>query len=384
MSKKARVIAFYLPQFHPVPVNDKYWGKGFTEWTNVAKAKPIYKGHYQPRIPADLGFYDLRIPEVREAQAKLAREAGVEGFCYWTYWFGNGEKVLEMPLAEVIKTKKPDFPLCIGWANHDWSNKTWEKSGRFHKDVVFLKQKYLGKEDYTAFFNYLLPVFKDKRYMTVDGKPIFYIYDPEAIPPEQEKLFVETFRTLAKQEGFKDMYFVGRADPMAHIVIGKQKEQLAEARKRYEDMLKRGYDAVNSVSFRRAEVLAEGVSKRIRMKIGKLITGSEKQMYDYGKIMDNYYMDEDKLDFVHPQLVPGKDRSPRSGKNARIYTDSTPEKFRKSVREAVELIKDKPLEKRLLFLNSWNEWGEGAYMEPDLKFGHGYLDALRAEIEDDD
>ena len=126
-TKKARVIALYLPQYHPVAENDKYWGKGFTEWTNVAKAKPLFKGHDQPRIPADLGFYDLRLPQVRKEQAELAKEAGIEGFCYWHYWFGNGKEVLQMPFDEVVKSGEPDFPFCLGWANHDWTTKTWEK-----------------------------------------------------------------------------------------------------------------------------------------------------------------------------------------------------------------------------------------------------------------
>ena len=125
MQKKARVIAFYLPQFHPIKENDEWWGKGFTEWTNVGKAKPLFKGHYQPRVPADLGYYDLRMPEVREAQADMAREAGIEGFMYWHYWFGNGKQILERPFNEVLSSGKPDFPFCLGWANHSWTRRTW-------------------------------------------------------------------------------------------------------------------------------------------------------------------------------------------------------------------------------------------------------------------
>ncbi|MBQ4029820.1 MAG: glycoside hydrolase family 99-like domain-containing protein, partial [Prevotella sp.] len=172
---KARVIAYYLPQFHPIPENDKYWGKGFTEWTNVAKARPLFRGHYQPRIPADLGFYDLRMPEVREAQAELAREAGIEGFCYWHYWFGHGKRLLERPFNEVVASGKPDFPFCLAWANHDWTTKTWEKGV---KDGMIAEQLYLGKEDYRLHFNTLLPAFKDHRYIRIDGKPLFVIYDP--------------------------------------------------------------------------------------------------------------------------------------------------------------------------------------------------------------
>ena len=147
---EARIIANYLPQFHPIPENDKFWGKGFTEWTNVAKAKPFFKGHYQPRIPADLGFYDLRLPEIREQQAQLAREAGVEGFCYWHYWFGNGKQLLERPFQEVVASGKPDFPFCLCWANHDWSNKSWKKDSKL--DAMIAKQEYLGEKDHTEHF----------------------------------------------------------------------------------------------------------------------------------------------------------------------------------------------------------------------------------------
>ena len=146
----ARVIAYYLPQFYPIPENDEYWGKGFTEWTNVAKAKALFKGHYQPRIPADLGFYDLRVPEVREQQAQLARESGIEGFCYWHYWFGNGKRLLDRPFKEVLQSGKPDFPFCLSWANHSWTTATWENGGN---NKMIVEQKYLGDEDYIMHFN---------------------------------------------------------------------------------------------------------------------------------------------------------------------------------------------------------------------------------------
>ena len=150
-NKKARVIAFYLPQFHPIPENDKWWGKGFTEWTNVAKAKPLFKGHYQPHIPADLGFYDLRLPEVREQQAQMAREAGIEGFCYWHYWFSHDKKLLERPFQEVLQSGKPDFPFCLGWANHNWTNKSWEAGTRQQKDMTLMKMVY-SEDEYIQHF----------------------------------------------------------------------------------------------------------------------------------------------------------------------------------------------------------------------------------------
>src|SRR6476620_2581656 len=164
-----RVIAYYLPQFHPVPENDQWWGKGFTEWTNVAKAKPLFKGHDQPKLPADLGYYDLRIPEVREEQANMAKSFGIEGFCYWHYWFGNGKQLLEKPFQEVLKSGNPDFGFCLAWANIRWGGVAY---GDLYERIL-MEQEYPGVEDYTRHFNELLPAFQDKRYMRIDNKPIF-------------------------------------------------------------------------------------------------------------------------------------------------------------------------------------------------------------------
>ena len=172
---KARVIALYLPQFHPIPENDKWWGPGFTEWTNVVKAKPLFKGHVQPKVPADLGFYDLRLPETREKQAELARQAGIEGFCYYHYWFG-GKQVLERPFNEVVESGKPDFPFCLCWANHTWSNKTWNRKSAIQQNSVLIEQTYPGYEDDVQHFLSLLPAFKDERYIRLDGKPVFFLY----------------------------------------------------------------------------------------------------------------------------------------------------------------------------------------------------------------
>ena len=177
MSKKARLIALYLPQFHTIPENDKWWGEGFTEWTNVKRAKPSFEGHYQPRIPGELGYYNLLDADIKEKQAQLAREAGIEGFCYYHYWFGNGKQLLEKPFQQVIESGKPDFPFCLCWANHTWSNKTWEKSSSLVKESILMEQQYGGIEDYTEHFYSLLNAFKDSRYIKIDGRLVFMIYD---------------------------------------------------------------------------------------------------------------------------------------------------------------------------------------------------------------
>ena len=167
-SLKARAIAFYLPQYHPIKENDEYWGKGFTEWTNVVKSKPLFKEHQQPKLPADLGLYDLRVPEVRKQQADMARAYGIEAFCYWHYWFGNKKRVLERIFEEVLESGEPDFPFCLGWANESWS-------GKWHgmDDDIMLEQSYPSTADMVDHFYTLLPAFRDKRYFTVDGKPLF-------------------------------------------------------------------------------------------------------------------------------------------------------------------------------------------------------------------
>lgn len=378
MKTKARVIAFYLPQYHPVDVNDKYWGKGFTEWTNVAKAKPCYHGHYQPQIPADLGFYDLRLPEVREAQAEMARNVGIEGFCYWYYRFNKNKRILEMPITEIMRLHKPDFPFCIGWANHDWSNKTWKKSKFYSKEITFLKQEYLGEEDYKAYFEEVLPMFKDDRYIKIDGKPLFYIYDPDAIP--DIRLFIKLWNQLADEAGFEGVFFVCRADSCGKAPVVFNKKFLEQGLTRYKHYIDQGFNAVNSYSFRRAEVLAEGYFRKVLKQVKRRVLGHALNRCDYEKVMDNLYTEEDKLDYVFPTIMPRHDRTPRSGNNANLYSNSTPVKFEKAVRTAIDIVSHKKDEHKIIFLDSWNEWGEGAYMEPDLVYGHQYLEALKKEL----
>lgn len=377
--RKARVIAFYLPQFHPTPENDKWWGKGFTEWTNVGKAKPLFKGHYQPRVPADLGYYDLRMPEIREAQAEMAREAGVEGFCYWRYWFGGGKELLERPFNEVLASGKPDFPFCLGWANESWSNKSWEVGTRQMKESLLMEQVY-DVEDYKKHFNAVLPALKDKRYMTVDGKPLFFIFKPLAIPAARE--FIDLWQTMAKENGLKGIYFVGlrqNMDPEDQTITGTfYKRAMNLGAQKYKQVLDLGFDAVNSRGFYRAEYYVRDSWEVIRRWIvRKVFHRFAISTCQHAEINKYFYIVEDKWDNVYPTLVPNWDRSARSGEKARIYVGSTPELFRKQLLQALSLVEKRDDEHKILFLQSWNEWAEGNYVEPDLKFGHGYLNVLR-------
>ena len=373
---RARVIAYYLPQYHPVPENDKFWGKGFTEWTNVAKAKPLFRGHYQPQIPADLGFYDLRLSEVREAQADLAREAGIEGFCYWHYWFGNGKKVLDMPFNEVLKSGRPDFPFCLGWANHSWTTKTWEKGKSFTSETMIFEQLYPGDEDYTAHFYDVLPAFRDHRYITVEGKPLFVIFDPDAFKDATH--FMKLWNELAKKNGLKGVYFVGRCDALPEMSLKSIRKIDQLTKPRYENMLKRGYDGINSVTLKYAEFKATGVlHKAVHSFMRKYFGGWVLDKYKYGDIMKHFITPEDYMDRIYPQLIPRRDRSPRSGRKAMIYYNSTPGLFEIAAENAVKCVEKRDMDHRLIFLNAWNEWGEGAYMEPDIRYGKKYIETLR-------
>ena len=380
---KARVIAYYLPQYHPIPENDEWWGKGFTEWTNVAKATPLFKGHYQPKVPADLGFYDLRMAETRRMQAELAKEAGVEGFCYWHYWFSSKKQLLERPFNEVLKSGEPDFPFCLGWANHSWTSKTWEKGKSRVGDSMLLQQTYDPK-DYVIHFNEVLPAFKDQRYITVDGCPLFVIFDPDALPVD----FIPCWNKLATENGLNGIHFVGIMSNLSGFRIepdGKKVHYMVQADEsavsRYESVLKKGFSAVNSRGVFRAEMKVKGRWHKYYVEIMKRLFGIDVlNTFDYKKIIRHLFVAEDKWDNVYPTILPNWDRTARSGKKAAIYVDSTPENFELHLKDALELIKDKAPEHRILFLQSWNEWAEGNYVEPDLKFGHGYLDVLKKNI----
>lgn len=363
-----RIIAIYLPQYHPIPENDEVWGKGFTEWVNVAQARPLFKGHYQPRIPADLGFYDLRMPEVREAQAELARNAGIEGFMYWQYYFGNGKKLLERPFEEVLASGKPDFPFCLGWANHSWQTKTWKRDASLKEGkTMIMEQRYDGEQQYIDHFMYNLPAFKDKRYMTVDGKPIFAIWNPMD-HSEQIALLIKIWRKLALENGLKGIHFVGSCNGITSCK---------------DDVVKLGFDAVYMV---RNQVAINGGTQwtfkhRLRNWIEKKTNCSIfLDKMNFAKVYKLLSPKEVREENVYPVLLCGYDRSPRAGRKAQILYNFTPETWRLHIREVLELIKNKKSENNIVFLKSWNEWGESNYIEPDRKYGTAMLDVLKDEL----
>jgi len=356
MNRLVRPIAFYLPQFHPISENDEWWGKGFTEWTNTAKAKPMFRGHYQPHIPADLGFYDLRLPETRIAQAQLADEYGIEAFCYYHYWFA-GKRLLEKPFNEVLQSGEPNFPFCICWANHSWRG-IWSMGDR---NRILIEQTYPGFDDHQAHFDTLLPAFKDRRYIKVDGKPLFVIYHPMRIPGVNE--VTDFWRNIAVKSGLNGLHLVGITDKSNWIP------------QQY------GFDA--SLAKDNLPEVRDWVSKRTPVKW--LVNKYKKRngrptIYSYKKVLLEWLQDGIINIADYPCLVPNWDNTPRAGADGLVLNGSTPELFRIFLKKAIEVLQNKPLERRIIFIKSWNEWAEGNHLEPDLKFGKGYLEVIREEI----
>lgn len=364
MNNKIRVIAFYLPQFHPISENDKWWGKGFTEWTNVGKAKALFKGHYQPRVPADLGYYDLRVSETRKAQADMARKYGIEGFLYWHYWFGNGKRLLERPFNEVLKSGEPDFPFALAWANETWKGFAHGLKNR----ETLIEQLYLGTEDYRAHFDEILPALKDSRYIKIDGKPLFVIYKPYQLPNARE--FTNLWQELAIENGFEGIHFVAQVQAV--------KDHVKSERQTIEDLIKQGFSAVNFVRttgyFEQRSLLERIIHRFWRILMHRPAIGN------YRKCSMYFSNENDSIEEVIPSIIPGWDHTPRSSYDGLVLDNSTPNLFQAHIRKVFERISKKKVEKQIVFIKSWNEWAEGNYMEPDRKWGTKYLEVLKDEL----
>lgn len=354
--KNVRTIAFYLPQYYPTSENDIWWGKGFTEWTNVRRAKPLFKGHYQPKIPADLGYYDLRNPEVRIQQAQMAKNAGIEGFCYWHYWFA-GRRLLDRVFREVIESGSPNYPFCLCWANHSWYAKTWDPQ---IPDKLLIEQTYPGREDYEEHFYAMLPAFKDSRYIKVDGKLLFGVYAPMDIP--NTELFISKWNQLAKENGLNGFYFVG----------------FTFDKKEIDPILQKGFDSVTIDYIKEAYKslpLLENIFLRLRRKFFRIpIRLSYRRYMDC--LLENYSVQAN----VHPCILPNFDHSPRSAYRGCILTGSTPKEWGKLCKQIFCRVNGRTNQRNLVFVKAWNEWGEGNYLEPDLRYGLGYLDELKKVI----
>jgi hypothetical protein len=341
------IIASYLPQYFPIPENDNWHEPGFTEWTNVTKAKPLFPGHYQPKLPGELGIYDLRVEATRIAQANLARQYGVTSFCFWHYWFGNGKKILNFQIESTLNSKEPDFPFCLGWANESWY-------GIDHgvKNRMLIEQLYPSHEDYEDHFYYCLKFFQDPRYTRINGAPLFMIYKPMKF--DGIKSFIDLWQGLAKKNQLPSIYFIGQTQ-FSHDI---------------EPLMRLGFSAVNTVRLR--DVTTKGK--------GPIIKGLSKlfgfpQIFKYSKAASYFIQEEEEKEYVIPTIIPNWDHTPRTGNKGTVLVQSNPAEFERLTCRAVRAVENK--KNKIIFIKSWNEWGEGNYLEPDRLFKRAYLEALK-------
>ncbi|MBU6276583.1 MAG: glycoside hydrolase family 99-like domain-containing protein [Planctomycetes bacterium] len=336
--RRARLVAFYLPQFHPIPENDAWWGRGFTEWTNVTKALPLFPGHEQPHLPADLGYYDLRVPETRAAQAELARAHGIEAFCYWHYWF-EGRRLLERPFAEVLGSGEPDFPFCLAWANETWSRR-WLGEEK----EILLKQTYSAADE-ERHARWLVEAFADRRSLRVHGRPVFLVYRPLDLP--EPRRFTDVVRRACALSGI--------ADP---LLLGISSHHRADYRSA-------GFDG--NVEFEpQLGVIPDPLGDGL--KVHDYAASRARMAHARGSSA------------AHPCIMVSWDNTPRRGANGIVFTGATPAAFEAGLREMIDSVQHQPAEERLVFVNAWNEWAEGNHLEPCLRHGRGYLEAVRRAV----
>lgn len=364
MPSDKRLIAINLPQFHPFKENDEWWGKGFTEWTNVVKARPRFKGHYQPHLPADTGFYDLRLPEAREMQAKMARKYGIYGFCYYHYWF-NGKQLMERPVNDILASGKPDFPFMLCWANENWT-RAWDGGEK----EILIEQHY-SKEDDIAHMEYLCEnVFSDPRYIRIDNRPFFVIYRPELFPNIKES--IQIWRETAAK--FKMNLYLGfmRADD-----VSRQK------------ILDTGFDV--SIDFQPHFTYVHPhkwwLDKQVwtnlfRVKILRTTTKVFPTLIDYSEYVEheiNFFNQHIK---EFPCITPSWDNSPRRpSNNYWAFTNSTPKTYSFWLRNILDKFIPFSKEENFIFINAWNEWAEGNHLEPDQKWNLSYLEETKKQLD---
>jgi glycosyltransferase involved in cell wall biosynthesis len=345
-----RLIAFYLPQFHPIPENDKWWGKGFTEWTNVKSVTPQFVGHYQPRVPGELGYYDLRSKEVQRRQVELAKLYGISGFCFYLYWFG-GKRLLELPVQNYLENQELDLPFCVCWANENWSRR-WD--GLNNK--ILMEQNH-SPEDDLAFIEHVSIYLKDSRYIRIKGKPLLIVYQPALFPSIRKT--VKRWRNWCRENDIGEIYL---AYTQSFEAVNPKK-----------------YDFDGAIEFPPNNSVPPVITGRIK-PLSPEFSGI---VYDWNIFVERSRKYK-KPDYpLFRGVCPSWDNTARRKGKAGIFYGSTPDKYRKWVENAamdtIERYAD-PSE-RIVFVNAWNEWAEGAYLEPDQKYGYAYLQATRDALE---
>jgi lipopolysaccharide biosynthesis protein len=335
-----RLIAFYLTQFHPTPENDLWWGKGFTEWTNVTKAKPLFKDHLQPHLPTDFGFYDLRVRETRRDQIKTAKAYGVDGFCYHYYWF-SGKRILNTPLDDMLADEKSDMPFCLCWANENWTRR-WDAADH----EVLIAQEYLQDDD-VNFIKSLIPFFNDARYIRVDNKPYLIVYRPQHLPNAHKT--TQAWRSYCRSIG------VGEIHICAALTHGN------------EDYRQFGFDS--GVEFPPHNLRCGNVNEKVAF-----FESFRGNLIDYKDIAQSY-IDRTYDGHVAKTVFPSWDNTARTKDRALVVLNGVPDNYEYWLSSTIDLVKRSVEKDRLIFINAWNEWAEGCHLEPDRQFGHGFLQA---------
>ncbi len=351
MAGRPRLIAFYLPQFHPIPENDAWWGRGFTEWTNVTKAAPLFRGHYQPHLPADLGFYDLRLAAARQAQADLARAHDIHGFCYFHYWF-HGRRLLQTPFDEVRSSGAPDFPFCLCWANESWT-RAWDGGDR---DI--LVEATYSEDDDLAHIRWLAAAFQDARYIRVDGRPLFLVYRASRLPDARRA--TARWREEAVRLGIGEL-FLGRVESF-------------DERGDPADL---GFDAAVEFqpdAWRLGAPLS--ASPEWTAEHGTSLAERGHRVFTYADVAAQMLASAPPPYRRLPCVMPGWDNSARRDRGALILHDARPEIYGRWLREVLDREKARASEP-IVFVNAWNEWAEGNHLEPCRRWGTAFLVATR-------
>lgn len=374
-----KIIAFYLPQFHDIPENDEWWGKGFTEWVNVKKAHPLYKGHEQPRIPLNNNYYNLLDDKVKIWQANLAKKYGVYGFCYYHYWFG-GKLLLEKPMEQMLENPSIDIPFCISWANEPWT-KAW-----VNEKKVLIPQFYGGKKEWKEHFDYLLKFFKDSRYIKEDGKPLLVIYRAEVIEHLNEML--DYWSKLAKENGFNGMVYAYQ-NITFDLIPNKDDSRFTYNIEFQPSYAWNDMNNVSTIKKSGAWNYVRNVRRKFYMWLEKKIGFDVAKYFEYSRkekdsVLLTSYDDAWRaiLDHIpdNNKCVPGAfvgwDNTPRKGYRGQVYTGDSPEKLKKYMAEQIKRAKE-VYHKDMIFMYAWNEWAEGGYLEPDTRTGYRNLEAVR-------
>jgi hypothetical protein len=364
-----KIIPLYLPQFHEIPENNEWWGEGFTEWTNVKKAKPLFEGHYQPRIPLNKNYYDLTQVDVLKWQCKIAKEHGIYGFCFYHYWF-NGKLLLEKPMEMLLAHPEIDINYCVSWANHNWDN-SWKASpGR---EKILIGHDFDNEDDWVSHFNYLLQFFKDPRYIQEEGKPLMTIYIPNIIGKLNKMLAL--WNQMAMDNGFNGLKYAFQS-AMSFQSKGWDRSMFdysIEFEPGFTNNKKRKLSSLNIMKYSHIIKKALGIKHRLEIPQKKVLFS------DYDNIWNEILAKSPSSNNALPSAFVDWDNTPRKQQAGRVYLGATPEKFKDYFKELILKAKNEYKTDKI-FVFAWNEWAEGGYLEPDEKYGYGYLEAIKESL----